>query len=154
MKKTLLIVAHQPSPNTQNMVAACVDGTAAAETDDVLVSVIAPLECQPEQLLAADAVIIITTENLGYMAGATKDWFDRIYYPVLELKQGLPYALVIRAGLDGTGTQRAVASICTGLRWNLAQPVLLCKGDWQDTFSDQCFELGQYMAGGLDLGMF
>jgi hypothetical protein len=31
---------------------------------------------------------------------------------------------------------------------------LLCKGDWQDTFNDQCFELGQYMAAGLDLGMF
>jgi multimeric flavodoxin WrbA len=154
MNKKLLIVAHQPSSNTQQMVAALISGSAAAEADNVSTLIVAPLDCQPNQLLDADAVIILTTENLGYMAGTTKDWFDRVYYPVLELQQGLPYALVIRAGLDGTGTKRAVGSICTGLHWNLVQPVLLCKGDWQDTFNDQCFELGQYMAAGLDLGMF
>jgi hypothetical protein len=154
MNKKILIVAHQPSPNTQQMVAALISGSEAAEADNVSTLIVAPLDCQPNQLLDADAVIILTTENLGYMAGTTKDWFDRVYYPVLELKQGLPYALVIRAGLDGTGTKRAVESICTGLHWNLVQPVLLCKGDWQHTFNDQCFELGQYMAAGLDLGMF
>lgn len=154
MQKKLLIIAHQPSPNTKNLVDACVTGTTAAESDEVSVCVVAPLDCEPSQVLDADAVIIMTTENLGYMAGATKDWFDRVYYPVLELKQGLPYALVIRAGLDGTGTQRAVESICTGLHWSLAQPVLVCRGDWQEAFNDQCFELGQYMTAGLDLGMF
>ena len=153
MHKKLLIVAHQPSANTQQMLNACIAGTKAAETDMVEVSIAAPLDCQPSQLLDADSVIILTTENLGYMAGATKDWFDRVYYPVLEPKQGLPYALVIRAGLDGTGTQRAIESICAGLHWNLAQPVLVCKGQWQDEFTDQCFEIGQYMAAGLDLGM-
>ena len=153
MHKQLLIVAHQPSPNTQQMVAAFISGSHAAKADAVSVSIVAPLECQPDQLLAADAVIILTTENLGYMAGTTKDWFDRVYYPVLELKQGLAFALVIRAGLDGTGTQRAVESICTGLRWNLAQPVLVCKGPWQEEFTHQCFEMGQYMTAGLDLGI-
>ena len=153
MHKKLLIVAHQPSANTQQMLDACIAGSTAAEAENVSISIVAPLDCQPHQLLAADAVIILTTENLGYMAGATKDWFDRVYYPVLELKQGLPYALVIRAGSDGTGTQRAVESICTGLHWNLAQPVLVCKGQWQDEFTHQCFEIGQYMTAGLDLGM-
>ena len=153
MHKKLLIVAHQPSANTQQMLDACIAGSKAAEIDNVEVFIVAPLDCQPDQLLDADAVIILTTENLGYMAGATKDWFDRVYYPVLELKQGLPFALIIRAGLDGTGTQRAIESICTGLRWNLAQPVLVCKGQWQHEFTDQCFDIGQYMAAGLDLGM-
>lgn len=153
MHKKLLIVAHQPSANTQKMAAAFMAGSGAAEAEHVVVSMVAPLDCQAHQLLEADAVIILTTENLGYMAGATKDWFDRVYYPVLELKQGLPYALVIRAGLDGTGTQRAVASICGGLRWNLAQPVLVCKGPWQEGFIHQCFEMGQYMTAALDLGM-
>ena len=153
MHKKLLIVAHQPSANTQQMLEACMAGSRAAETDNVEVLIVAPLDCQPNQLLEADAVVILTTENLGYMAGATKDWFDRVYYPVLELKQGLPYALIIRAGIDGTGTQRAVASICTGLHWNLAQPVLVCQGPWQGKFTHQCFDIGQYMAAGLDLGI-
>jgi multimeric flavodoxin WrbA len=128
-------------------------GSRAADTENVEVLIVAPLDCQAKQLLNADAVVILTTENLGYMAGATKDWFDRVYYPVLELKQGLPYALIIRAGIDGTGTQRAVESICTGLHWNLAQPVLVCQGPWQGKFTHQCFDIGQYMAAGLDLGI-
>jgi len=153
MLKKLLIVAHQPSANTQSMASACLAGAIAAAVPNVKLSLVTPLECSPEQVLEADAVIILTTENLGYMAGATKDWFDRVYYPVLEIKQGLPFALVIRAGLDGTGTKRAIASICTGLHWNLAQPVLVCKGQWQPEFKPQCFEIGQYMAAGLDLGI-
>ena len=135
------------------MVRRLLAGSHAADTENVEVLIVAPLDCQAKQLLDADAVVILTTENLGYMAGATKDWFDRVYYPVLELKQGLPYALIIRAGIDGTGTQRAVESICTGLHWNLAQPVLVCQGPWQGKFTHQCFDIGQYMAAGLDLGI-
>ena len=153
MHKKLLIIAHRPSANTQQMASAFIAGSRAAEAENVSISMVAPLECQPKQLLDADAVLIFTTENLGYMAGTTKDWFDRVYYPVLELKQGLPYALVIRAGTDGTGTRRAIESICKGLRWNLAQPVLVCKGPWQEDFIQPCFGMGQYMTAGLDLGI-
>ena len=103
--------------------------------------------------MAADALILLTTENLGYMAGTTKDMFDRIYYDVIDATEGLPYALVIRAGLDGTGCTRAVESICSGLRWRIAQPRVLCQGDWQETFNEDCYQLGQLMAASLALGI-
>lgn len=152
--KHLLIVAHAPSENTRRLVEAVMAGASHPDIDGVLVTWKPPLETQPEDVLQADAIILGTTENLGYMSGALKDFFDRCYYPVLEKKQGLPCALYIRAGLDGTGTRRAVQSIVTGLRWQWAQEPLVFKGDWQDAFVDQAQELGLTLAAGLEAGIF
>jgi len=80
--------------------------------------------------------------------------FDRSYYPCLEKTQDLPFAYYIRAGHDGTGTQRAIESITTGLRWKAVQDPLICRGAYQDKFEEQCCELGMYVAAGLDAGLF
>ncbi|KAF0806575.1 hypothetical protein A6D6_01573 [Alcanivorax xiamenensis] len=152
--KTLLIVAHAPSPNTRKLVDAALRGAGHDDIETVRAIWKPPLEAGPEDVMACDAILLGTTENLGYMSGALKDFFDRTYYAVLEHKQGLPCALYIRAGHDGTGTRRAIESIVTGLRWNWVQPPLVCRGDWRDAFVDQVEELGLYLAAGLDNGIF
>ena len=152
--KQLLIVAHAPSPNTQLLVTAVLKGAQHPDIEGVTSRWVAPLQATPEDVLAADGIILGTTENLGYMSGALKDFFDRCYNPVLEKKQGLPCALYIRAGLDGTGTRRAVESIVTGLRWNWVQQPLTLKGEWQSKFLEEVEELGLTMAAGLESGIF
>ncbi|MDY7219449.1 NAD(P)H-dependent oxidoreductase [Denitrificimonas sp. JX-1] len=153
-RKQLLIIAHAPSPNLQRMLDAIVRGAEHEDIENVEVRVLPPLEAGPEDVLAAGAIILMTPENLAYMSGAMKDFFDRTYYPVLEEKQGLACAIVVRAGHDGTGTLRALKTILTGLRWQQVQEPLLCKGQWDEAFLAQCEELGMGMAAGLDAGIF
>ncbi len=153
-QRRLLIVAHAPSDNTRRLLDAVVEGARSDENQNVEVVALSPFDAGPEDVLAARAIILGTTENLGYMSGALKDFFDRSYNPCLEQTQGLPYCLYVRAGQDGTGTQHGVETIVTGLRWRAVQEALICRGEWQEAFVDQCHELGAAMAAGLDAGIF
>ncbi len=152
--KRLLIVAHAPSPNTRRLLDAVVAGARHPDIAGVEVIAQSPFDTQPDHVLAAQAIVLGTTENLGYMSGALKDFFDRCYYPCLDKTQGLPYALYIRAGHDGTGTKRGVETIVTGLRWRAVQEPLICRGDFRDEFVPDCEELGTLMAAGLEAGVF
>jgi hypothetical protein len=88
------------------------------------------------------------------MAGATKDFFDRNYYNVIEKKEGMPVAVWIRAGHDGTGTTIQMKSIIKGLKWRLVQEILICKGPWQNKFVDQCINLSLGFAIGLESNIY
>ena len=152
--KRLLVVAHAPSPNTVRLREAIKEGAQSVQSDIVELILKSPFDTSAEDVIKAQALILGTTENLGYMSGALKDFFDRTYNPCLEHTRGLPYALCIRAGLDGTGTRRAVESIASGLGWRAVQEALVCKGQWHEDFVGQCRELGAAMTAGLDAGIF
>ena len=154
MTKTLLIVGHVPSPNTQRLRDATQRGACGLDLPGIAVRTLSPFDTGPGDVKAATAIVLGTTENLGYMSGALKDFFDRCYYPCQEETQGMPYALYIRAGLDGTGTRRGVESIASGLGWRAVSEPLVLKGPWQEGFTAMCEELGQSMAAGLEAGIF
>lgn len=147
----LLIVANTPSPNTQTLRDAVADGASASGLTPLVLS---PFDAEAGHVLQAQAIILGTTENFGYMSGALKDFFERIYYPCLEEKQGLSIALYIKAGNDGQGAKTSVERITTGLRWNHVQPPLVLSGDYQPAFKESCYELGAGMAEGVKLGIF
>lgn len=151
--KHLLIVAHNPSPNTQKLVEAAIRGARNEEIEGVSVKHLPPLQAAVEDVLWADAIILGTTENFGYMSGALKDFFDRIYYPCLERTEAMPFAAYIRAGLDGTGTRIAIGKITTGLKWKAVQEPMILHGEYRSDFEDQCEELGMLMAASLESGI-
>lgn len=152
--KHLLIVCNTPSENTRKLAQHCVAGAQDSAIEAVTTRFKVAPEATVDDVLWADGIIIGTTENFGAMSGLIKDFFERIYYPCLELKQGLPYALYIRAGLDGTGTRVGVEKIITGLRWREIHAPVLLKGDYADDFTEQTKALGLYMAAGLDNHIF
>lgn len=151
--KLLLVVAHAPSENTRRLTDAVLAGARHPDIQDIRVRYLPPLEAGPDDVLAADAIILGTTENLGYMSGALKDFFDRIYYPCLDHTQGLPFGLFVRAGRDGTGTLRAIDGIVTGLRWKKVQEPVLCRGSFEAQCVQDCEELGMTIAAGLEAGI-
>ena len=143
-QKKLLIVAHCPSNNTQAMGNALLKGAQHNDITNTLTRLKSPFDCNAEDVLNSDALILLTTENFGYMSGALKDFFDRIYYPCLanvKQNEAKPFALVIKAGLDGTGTDLAVHKIIKGLKWREVHDTLICKGEFTKNFLEQCNKL-------------
>lgn len=152
---TLLIVAHQPSSNTERIAHAIVEGAASNEDNDQL-SIISktPFETTASDILLCDGIVLFTTENFGYMSGAQKDLFDRVYYSVLEQKRGLPCALIIRAGKDGTGAKRSTESILKGLGWKLVSDPLILQGEFQESFLQDAKLLAETFSTGLSCGIY
>ncbi len=150
----LLIVSHVPSSNTRAMTEAVVRGASHVDIQGVELRVYIPFDAAAEDVLWANGIILGTTENFGYMSGAIKDFLERIYYPCLEKTEGLPYALFIRAGNDGSGARTSIERIIKGLAWRAVQEPLICSGDYQDSFLEPCEELGMTMAAGLEAGIF
>ncbi|MDX1621213.1 MAG: hypothetical protein R3320_09500 [Nitriliruptorales bacterium] len=148
---TLLVVHHTPSPSTQEFLEAVLDGAGTDEIDDVKVVSRAALAASAPDVLEADGYLLGTPANLGYMSGALKDFFDRIYYPCLDETGGRPYGLWVHGNNDTTGAVTAVESITTGLGWKQAADPVTMTGDVTQQDLDACWELGATLAAGLVL---
>ena len=145
----LIFLAHAPSPNTRQLATAA--ETAISKHSQALLTTKPPLEASADDVLNSDGILIGTTENIGYMAGATKDFFDRSYNDVLETARGKPVAIYIRAGLDGTGSKKALASIVSGLGWRLVADILVCRGEWREDFTGEVADLALTLALTLEM---
>ncbi len=151
--KNLLCIIHCPSENT-NLIKNKIVKNIINQKLQINLTTLTPYEAQADDVLKADGLILGTTENLASMAGTTKDFFDRSYYPLLNKSEGLPIVIWVRAGHDGTGTVKQLTSIITGLKWRLVQEILVCKGEWNDSFVEECVELCLGFAIGIESNIF
>ena len=152
--KHLLIVFHSQSGTTTRMAEAVIRGANNSDIEGVEVRVRSALEDDAEDLLWADAFILGTPENFGYMSGAMKYFLDRVYYACEGKLNGLPYALFVRAGNDGTGALSSMRRILSGLAVKEVQEAILVAGEFDESRLADCEELGLTLAAGLEAGVF
>src|SRR6476646_5099897 len=95
----LLVVHHSPTPSVTALTDAVVAGASDDAIEGVEVVVRAALEADADDVLAADAYVLGTPANFGYMSGALKHFFDSIF-----LQAGGALADDGSSGPGGTGT--------------------------------------------------
>jgi multimeric flavodoxin WrbA len=155
--KTLLIVYHTHGVKTATMAEGVERGARQALSEaesegEVRVIVKRCVQAGPEDVLAADALLLGTPENFGYMSGMMKDFLERVFYPCEGKVNGRPYALFVGAGQDGSGAVSSVERIVTGLRLRkAAEPVIGLKELTPEALA-RCEVLGATFAAGLAIG--
>ncbi|HBW20346.1 MAG: flavodoxin [Streptosporangiaceae bacterium] len=142
----LLIVHHTSSPALQAMFEAAAAGAGTDEVDGVEVVTRPALTAGAADVLGADAYLLGTPANIGYMSGALKHFFDGIYYPCLEATRRRPYALYVHGNLDTAGAVRSVESIAGGLSWRRIRPAVSVLGQPGRPDLEACWELGALLA--------
>lgn len=152
--KRLLIVYHSQTGGTEAMADAVRRGATVEDISEVDVRYLRASDAGPADLIGANALVLGTPENFGYMSGGMKDFFDRTFYAAQGQVEGLPYAVFIKGGNDGTGALRAIHKIAKGFPLREVQEPIICAGPLTDEALAQCEALGTMMAAGLELGMY
>lgn len=152
--KHLLIVFHSKTGNTAALADAVVRGATSDDVGDVEVRMLRAAEAGPGDLLWADALMLGTPENFGYLSGALKDFLDRTFYEVEGKLSPLPYAMFVSAGNDGSGAVRAMERIANGYPFIAVQQPVIAKGEPSATDLQTCESLGLAMALGIEMGIF
>lgn len=146
LPKTLVVVHHTPSPSMQALLDAVLDGTRADGIEGVDVHLRPALSAGPADVLAADAILLGTPANIGYMSGALKHFFDQCYYPCLDATQGLLFGLWVHGNNDTTGARRSVEAITKGLGWQPGADVVEVVGEPGKDDLDALWNLGATIA--------
>jgi len=136
------------------MAEAAIRGAQSSDIQGVEVRVKSALEADGDDLLWADAFIIGSPENFGYMSGAVKYFLDRSYYECEGKMDGKAFALFVSAGNDGSGAISSIRRILTGLAVKEVQEPVLIVGEFDDSRLAECEELGLTIAAGLEAGIF
>jgi multimeric flavodoxin WrbA len=162
--KSILIVYHSMTGGTLQMAQAAAAG--ARSEPGLRVWLLRAAEAQADDVLAADAYIFATPENLAGISGMMKDFFDRTYYAAFERINGRAFLTLICAGSDGRNAAQQIERIASGWRLKrIADPYIVCTSAQtpeqilapkrvDEGCLRRCEELGKTLASGLAMGIF
>lgn len=150
--KRLLIVFHSQGGSTEALAQAALRG--ARREPDVDVVLRRAFDASLDDLLGCDALLIGSPENLGYMAGAIKDFFDRTFYPAQGKVDQLPYAVFVKAGNDGANTVVQIDRIARGYPFRKVADPVIVRGDATPDDIARVEDLAHGLAAGLAWGIF
>lgn len=151
-RKRLLIIYHSQTGHTRAMAKAVRRG--ARRVPEVETRSKMALRAGLDDLLWAQALLLGTPENFGYMSGAMKNFLDRTYYPAQGRIGGLPYAVFISAGNDGTGALNSIERIARGYPFKPVCDPIIARGELTPAVLRSCEDLGETMASGVAWGIF
>jgi len=155
-RRHLLVVFHSRSGSTAGLLSEVLAGVKDAEDagERVDTRVLAAPDAGPEDVRWAEALILATPANFGYMSGLVKDFFERIFHECLPATVGLPYALVVKGDTDTDGALASIRRITTGLGWKESVPAVAVIGEIGPADRAATRELGASFAAGLALGLY
>jgi len=147
------MVHHSRSGSTRLLHDDALAGAAEAGGAEVEIRSLGAFDAGPDDVDWAEAILLLTPANFGYMSGALKDFFERIYHACLASTAGLPYALVVKGDTDTDGAVRSVERIVAGLKWRLLQPPLVVVGPLEAQHRERAYDLGATLAASLEAGI-
>jgi hypothetical protein len=150
----LLVVRHSRTGATRALCDAAVACGRDAVGDAVQWRELGAFDAGPDDVLWASGILLATPANFGYMSGALKDFFERVYHPCLDRTVGRPYALIVKGDTDVDGAVASVERIATGLGWRRVLPPLTVVGDPVQGDVTHAEELGATLAAGVAEGIF
>ncbi|MFH2044292.1 MAG: NAD(P)H-dependent oxidoreductase [Pseudomonadota bacterium] len=150
----ILVIYHSQNGNTKMMAESVAKG--AASVVNVSVNLKAAGDTTLEDIRNCDGLVIGSPEYFGYMAGMIKDFFDRTYEVVTKNKKEFhrPYSIFVCAGNDGRNTLTQIERICLAFPFRKVYEPIISRGKITDSILEKCFEMGQTIAAGCDLGIY
>lgn len=145
----VLIVYHSHTGNTEAMAKAICDGAVLAGATVILKKAV---DATAEDILDCDVIAFGTPNNFRYMAGALKDFFDRVWLRIGDRAGNKFYATFSTAGGGGRQAVESIEHICeTFSEWKQVSfkevlQGIVATGKPSKQILQECRELGEKLA--------
>lgn len=150
----LLIAYHSQSGTCATLARRARDAAQAVSDADMPVRLQRCQDAGAPEVADAAGLLLICAENSGRLAGAAKDFLDRIFYPLHGRGVTLPYALLLSAGNDGRGAVDEAQRILRGIPFTEALEPRIIRGLPGTQDLQEVDEFAAGFAAGLEMGIF